>query len=202
MEARILQRQGNAPTDARQLRSRRALTGALLALLARDRRSIRSPFARSPPAPVPATPLSSAIIPTRKRCSAMSLRKKSPPAGHDPADPRHRPAALRAPARCAAMSPITASCGRRCSPAARRASCARNSSARRVIWPSAWPSQTAGCPPILRWSMAPARRSTLLAWWLARVEDYPADEIAAILDRLIIAPLLGGRDDLFIGPLA
>ncbi|MEO6716068.1 MAG: TetR/AcrR family transcriptional regulator [Novosphingobium sp.] len=33
----------------------------------------------------------------------------------------------------------------------------------------------------------------LLAWWLAHDEAYSADEIAAILDRLIIAPLLDGR---------
>ena len=39
----------------------------------------------------------------------------------------------------------------------------------------------------------------LLAWWLARIRDYPADQIAAILDRLIIAPLLDGRPDLFAG---
>lgn len=33
----------------------------------------------------------------------------------------------------------------------------------------------------------------LLAWWLAHDEDWSADQIAAILDRLIIAPLLDGR---------
>ena len=30
----------------------------------------------------------------------------------------------------------------------------------------------------------------LLAWWLAQEEDYPAEQIAGILNRLIIAPLL------------
>ena len=33
----------------------------------------------------------------------------------------------------------------------------------------------------------------LLAWWLAHDDAWSADEIAAILDRLIIAPLLDGR---------
>ena len=33
----------------------------------------------------------------------------------------------------------------------------------------------------------------LLAWWLAHEESYSADQIAAILDRLIIAPLLDGK---------
>ncbi len=32
----------------------------------------------------------------------------------------------------------------------------------------------------------------LLAWWLAQEREYSSDEIAAILDRLIIAPLVGG----------
>ena len=33
----------------------------------------------------------------------------------------------------------------------------------------------------------------LLAWWLAQNEAIPSAEIAAILDRLIIAPLVDGR---------
>jgi len=33
----------------------------------------------------------------------------------------------------------------------------------------------------------------LLAWWLAQDKDYSADAIAKILDRLIIGPLVGGR---------
>lgn len=32
----------------------------------------------------------------------------------------------------------------------------------------------------------------LLAWWLAQKQEYSADDVASILDRLIIAPLVGG----------
>jgi AcrR family transcriptional regulator len=31
----------------------------------------------------------------------------------------------------------------------------------------------------------------LLAWWLARDADYPSDQIASILDKLIVAPVVG-----------
>lgn len=33
----------------------------------------------------------------------------------------------------------------------------------------------------------------LLAWWLAQDEHYPAEQIAAILNRLIVAPLVGRK---------
>lgn len=33
----------------------------------------------------------------------------------------------------------------------------------------------------------------VLAWWLGQEQDYSSDEIAAILDRLVIAPLVSAR---------
>jgi hypothetical protein len=33
----------------------------------------------------------------------------------------------------------------------------------------------------------------LLAWWLSQDESYTPEQIAAILNRLVIAPLVGGE---------
>jgi AcrR family transcriptional regulator len=33
----------------------------------------------------------------------------------------------------------------------------------------------------------------ILAWWLSQHDDYPPEQVAAILNRLIIAPLIGGE---------
>jgi AcrR family transcriptional regulator len=201
MEARILprnlQHQGNAPTDARQLRSRKALSGAMLALL------VESAF------------------------DQVTIREITARAGTGYATFfRHYPdkeallgdvASQEIASLIAMLLPVLGSAS---SAETTRALC-RHVADHRKLWSALL---TGGAAGILREefirqarglaagmaqpdSWLPADLAVvygtgatvdLLAWWLARGKDYPADEIAAILDRLIIAPLLGGREALFI----
>ena len=191
MEARILQHRDNAPTDARQLRSRKALTGALLALLE------EIPF------------------------DQVTIREITARAGTGYATFfRHYPdkeallgdVASQEIASLLAMTPVLSTAS---SAETTRALC-RNVAEHRKLWSALL---TGGAAGILREefirqardlaigmavpeSWLPADLAVvygtgstidLLAWWLARAESYSAEQIAAILDRLIIAPLMGGR---------
>ena len=192
MEARILQRLDARPTDARQVRSRKALTGAMLALLG------EMPF------------------------DQVTIREITARAGTGYATFfRHYPdkeallgdvASQEIASLIAMVLPIL---GSDSSGATTRALC-RHVAEHRKLW---FALLTGGAAGILRaefirqardlatgmakpesWLPADlavvyATGSTvdLLAWWLAHEEGHSADQIAAILDRLIIAPLLDGK---------
>ena len=196
MEARILHRQDAAPTDARQLRSRRALTGAMLALLE------ESAF------------------------DAITIREITARAGTGYATFfRHYPdketllgdvASQEIASLIAMVLPILSSAS---SGATTQALCCHvdehgklwsalltggaagivreefirqaRELARGMAEPDSW------LPTDLAVVYGTGATIDLLAWWLARMGDYPPNQIAAILDRLIIAPLVGGRSDLF-----
>lgn len=192
MEARILQRQDALPTDARQVRSRKALTGTMLALLGEmpfDQVTIREITARAGTGyatffrhyPDKETLLGD--VASQEIASLMEM-----------------------------VLPILGSVS---SGATTRALC-RHVAEHRKLW---FALLTGGAAGILRaefirqardlvigmvqpdsWLPADlavvyATGSTvdLLAWWLAHEEGHSADQIAAILDRLIIAPLLDGK---------
>jgi AcrR family transcriptional regulator len=201
MEARILprnlQHQGTLPTDARQLRSRKALSGAMLALL------VESAF------------------------DQVTIREITARAGTGYATFfRHYPdkeallgdvASQEIASLIAMLLPVLGSAS---SAETTRALC-RHVADHRKLWSALL---TGGAAGILREefirqarglaagmaqpdSWLPADLAVvygtgatidLLAWWLAQTDHYAADDIAAILDRLIIAPLLGGREALFI----
>ena len=197
MQAKILQRQDIAPTDARQLRSRRALTGAMLALLeetAFDQITIRE-------------------ITARAGTGYATFFRHYP----DKEALLGDVASQQIASLIAMVLPILGSAS---SAATTRALCTHVAEhgklwsalltggaagilrgefirqardlARSMAEPDSW------LPPDLAVVYGTGATIDLLAWWLARMEDHSADEIAAILDRLIIAPLLGGRGDLFV----
>ena len=189
MEARILQRNDNLPTDARQLRSRRALTGALLALLE------EMPF------------------------DQVTIREITARAGTGYATFfRHYPdkAALLgdvASQEIASLLAMTLPLLADNSAETTRALCAHVDEHRK-LWSALL---TGGAAGILREEFIRQARDVvgkvedgaswlpadlgviygtgatidLLAWWLAQDGAYSADEIAAILNRLVIAPLVG-----------
>jgi AcrR family transcriptional regulator len=192
MEARILQRQDVPPTDARQVRSRKALTGAMLALLG------EMPF------------------------DQMTIREITARAGTGYATFfRHYPdkeallgdvASQEIASLIAMVLPLLSSA----SSAETSSALCRHVAEHRKLW---FALLTGGAAGILRsefirqardlaigmtqrqsWLPADlavvyATGSTvdLLAWWLAHEEGQSADQIAAILDRLIIAPLMDGK---------
>ena len=192
MEARILHRQDTAPTDARQVRSRRALTGALLALLGEmpfDQVTIRE-------------------ITARADIGYATFFRHYP----------HKEALLGDVASqeiaslLAMVMPLLGSGG---SGRTTSALC-RHVGENRKLW---FALLTGGAAGILRAEFIRQARDLvqgmdqteswlpsdlavvygtgstidLLAWWLAHDDAWSADEIAASLDRLIIAPLLDGR---------
>jgi AcrR family transcriptional regulator len=198
MEARILQRQDTAPTDARQLRSRKALTGALLALLeesAFDAITIReitaragigyATFFRHYPdreallGDVASQEISSLIAMVLPILSSASSGETTKALCCHVADHRKLWSALLTGGAAGILREEFI----------RQARALAQGMAR----PDSW------LPADLAVVYATGATVDLLAWWLAQVQDYPADQIAAILDRLIIAPLLGGRSDLFSG---
>ena len=200
MEARILprnlQRQDNAPTDARQVRSRKALTGAMLALLEEtpfDQVTIREITARAG---------------TGYATFFRHYPDKEALLGDVASQEIASLLAMTLPILCSASSAETT-----------RALC-QHVAEHRTLWSALLTGGAAGIlreefirqardlaigmaqpdiwlPADLAVVYATGATIDLLAWWLARMEDYPAHQIAAILDRLIIAPLLGGRADLF-----
>lgn len=192
MEARILQHRDNAPTDARQLRSRKALTGALLALLEEipfDQVTIREITARAG---------------TGYATFFRHYPDKEALLGDVASQEIASLLAMTLPVLSSASSAETT-----------RALC-RNVAEHRKLWSALL---TGGAAGILREEFIRQARDLaigmavpdrwlpadlavvygtgstidLLAWWLARAESYTAEQIAAILDRLIIAPLMGGR---------
>ena len=202
MEAKIvtksLQRQDAAPTDARQVRSRRALTGAMLALLSEmpfDQVTIREITARAG---------------TGYATFFRHYPDKEALLGDVASQEITSLLAMTMPVLGSASSKETT-----------RALC-RHVAEHRKLW---FALLTGGAAGILRAEFIRQARDLaqgmeqqdgwlpadlavvygtgstidLLAWWLAHYETWSADQIAAILDRLIIAPLLDGRPVPFAG---
>ena len=198
MEARNLQRQEIAPTDARQLRSRKALNGAMLALLgvtAFDQVTIREITARAGTGyatffrhypdkeallgDVASQEIASLIAMVLPILSSASSAETTTALCRHVADHSKLWSALLTGGAAGILREEFIRQAREL--------------ASGMAEPDSW------LPADLAVVYATGATVDLLAWWLAQQEVYPADEIAAILDRLIIAPLLGGRADLFGG---
>ena len=193
MASRGLQEREDAPTDARQVRSRKALTGALLALLEEksfDQVTIREISARSGTGYATffrhyAT--KEALLGDVASQQIASLLAMTVPILHDAN-----------------------------SDESTRALC-RYVDQHRPLWTALL---TGGAAGIVREEFIFQARSLaigaqtpgwlpsdlgviygtggtfdLLAWWLGQERAYSADEVAAILNRLIIAPLMGLAHD-------
>lgn len=192
MEARILQRQDSAPTDARQVRSRKALTGAMLGLLEEvpfDQITIREITARAG---------------TGYATFFRHYADKEALLGDVASQEIASLLEMTLPILSSASSADTT-----------RALC-MHVAEHRPLWSALLTGGAAGIlrgefirqarglaegmegpeswlPADLAVVYATGATVDLLAWWLARSETLPADQIAAILDRLVIAPLVGGR---------
>lgn len=191
MEERTLQRRDSAPTDARQVRSRNALCAAMLELLE------ETPF------------------------DQLTIREITARAGTGYATFfRHYPdkesllgdvASQEMVTLLEMTLPFLASAS---SAASTKALC-RHVAEHRKLWsalltggaagilraefirqarllPRARPESDSWLPADFAVVYATGATVDLLAWWLAQTESHDSDAIAAILDRLIIAPVVGG----------
>ena len=196
MEARIvprsLQRQDAVPTDARQVRSRRALTGALLALLGEmpfDQVTIREITARAGTGYATFFrhyPDKEALLGDVASQEIASLLAMVMPLLGSGGSGKTTSALCRHVAEhrklwCALLTGGAAGI--------LRAEFIRQARdlVRGMDQPEGW------LPSDLAVVYGTGSTIDLLAWWLAHDDAYSADQIAAILDRLIIAPLLDGR---------
>jgi AcrR family transcriptional regulator len=192
MEARILQRQESAPTDARQVRSRKALTGAMLALLEEtpfDQVTIREITARAGTGyatffrhypdkeallgDVASQQIASLMAMVVPILSLASSAETTRALCQHVAEHRKLWSALLTGGAAGIL----------------RAEFIRQARdlARGMIGPESW------LPADLAVVYGTGSTIDLLAWWLDRGQSFPADQIAGILDRLIIAPLIDGR---------
>lgn len=192
MEMRTLQRHDSAPTDARQIRSRKALSAAMLELLE------QAPF------------------------DQLTIREITLRAGTGYATFfRHYPdkeALLGdvASQEIASLLEMTLPLLDSASSAASTKALCRHVAEHRKLWsalltggaagilraefiqqalelPAAMNRPESWLPADLAVVYATGATVDLLAWWLAQEESHSADQIAAILDRLIIAPVVGGQ---------
>ena len=192
MEARTLQRQDNAPTDARQVRSRNALSAAMLELLGE----------------VPFDQLTIREITARARTGYATFFRHYP----------DKEALLGdiASQEIASLLEMTLPFLDTASSAASTKALCRHVAEHRKLWsalltggaagilraefiqqarllPHAMSQPNSWLPADLAVVYATGATVDLLAWWLTQKESHDADQIAAILDRLIIAPVVGGR---------
>ena len=193
MASRGLQEREDAPTDARQVRSRKALTGALLALLEEkpfDQVTIREISARSGTGYATffrhyAT--KEALLGDVASQEIAGLLAMTVPILHD------TNSAESTRALCAYVDQHRPLWTALLTGGA--ASIVREEfihQARSL----AVGAQTAGwLPADLGVVYGTGGTFDLLAWWLGQERNYSADEVAAILNRLIIAPLMGLAHD-------
>lgn len=191
MEARILHHPDIAPTDARQVRSRKALTGALLALLEEmpfDQVTIREITARAGTgyatffrhysdkeallSDIASQEIASLLSMTMPVLGAASSAESTRALCEYVAEHRTLWSALLTGGAAGIL----------------RAEFIRQARAlERGMEPSdSW------LPADLAVVYGTGATIDLLAWWLADPQGYSAQHMATILDRLIIAPLLGG----------
>ncbi len=179
-----------APTDARQLRSRRALTGAMLALLEEkpfDQITIREISARAGTGYATFFrhyPTKEALLGDVASEEIAGLLAMTTPILFD-ANSFESTRAL-----CAYVAKHRRLWSALLTGGAAgivRAEFIRQARelARDVAKPESW------LPEDLAVIHGTGGTIDLLAWWLVQEDDYPSEQIAAILDRLIIAPLVG-----------
>ncbi len=192
MEARIIHRQKAAPTDARQVRSRKALTGAMLALLAEipfDQVTIREITARAGTGyatffrhyPDKETLLGDVASQEIASLLAMTL-----PIFHSSSSGETTSALCRHVHEQRKLWSALLTGG--------AAGILRGEFIRQARGlADAMPKPEGWLPSDLAVVYATGATVDLLAWWLAREEEHSPDQIAAILDRLIIAPIVDGR---------
>jgi AcrR family transcriptional regulator len=192
MEARILQRQDVVPTDARQVRSRRALTGAMLTLLDEmpfDQVTIREITARAGTGyatffrhypdkeallgDVASQEIASLIAMVLPLLSSASSAETTRALCHHVAEHRKLWFALLTGGAAGILR----------AEFIRQARDLSIGMTQRESW----------LPADLAVVYATGSTVDLLAWWLAHEQSHSADQIAAILDRLIIAPLMDGK---------
>lgn len=192
MEARILQRHESAPTDARQVRSRKALTGAMLHLLGEipfDHITIREITARAG---------------TGYATFFRHYADKDALLGDVAAQ------------EIANLLELTLPILGSTSSADSTLALCRRVAQQRKLWSALLTGGAAGIvreefirqarglaegtspphswlPADLAVVYATGATIDLLAWWLGGNQKLPPEEVAAILDRLIIAPIVGGR---------
>ncbi len=193
MEARTLQRQDNAPTDARQVRSRKALSSAMLELLGE----------------VPFDQLTIREITARAGTGYATFFRHYPD--------KETLLSNVASQEIASLLEMTMPLLDMTSSAASTKALCRHVDEHRKLWSALLTGGAAGIlrdefiqqardlplakaqpnswlPADLAVVYATGATVDLLAWWLGQKDGHSADEIAAILDRLIIAPVVGGRN--------
>ena len=192
MEARIIHRQEAAPTDARQVRSRKALSGAMLALLGEmpfDQITIREITSRAGTGyatffrhyPDKETLLGDVASQEIASLLAMTL-----PIFHSASSGETTSALCRHVHEHRKLWSALLTGG--------AASILRGEFIRQARdLADAMPKPESWLPSDLAVVYATGATVDLLAWWLAREQGHTADQIAAILDRLIIAPIVDGR---------
>lgn len=192
MEARTLQRQDNAPTDARQVRSRKALSAAMLELLGEvpfDQLTIREITARAGTGYATFFrhyPDKEALLGDIASQEIASLLEMTLPFLDTASSAASTKALCRHVAEHRKLWSALLTGG-----AAGILRAEFIQQARLLPHPTAQPNSW--LPADLAVVYATGATVDLLAWWLAQKESHDADQIAAILDRLIIAPVVGGR---------
>jgi AcrR family transcriptional regulator len=190
MEAGIQQRPGQIPTDARQLRSRGALKGALLELLEErpfDNLSIREISARAGTGYATFFrnyPDKEALLADVASEEIASLLAMTQPIFHAESSAETTQALCQYIDAHRKLWSALLTGG---AAGILRAEFIRQARelARAMPQPESW------LPADLAVVYGTGATIDLLAWWLRQERQYPAARIAEILDRLIIAPLVG-----------
>jgi AcrR family transcriptional regulator len=192
MQARILQRHETAPTDARQVRSRKALTGAMLELLGQ----------------VPFDHITIREITARARTGYATFFRHYPDKDALLGDV--------AAQEIADLLELTLPILDSTSSAESTLALCRRVAQHRKLWSALLTGGAAGIvreefirqarglavgtsppqgwlPADLAVVYGTGATIDLLAWWLEHPGQHSAEEMAGILDRLVIAPLVGGR---------
>lgn len=193
MATRGIQERESAPTDARQVRSRKALTGALLALLEEkpfDQVTIREISARAGTGYATFFrhyPTKEALLGDVASEEIASLIAMTTPILFDADSYESTLALCKHVAQHRKLWSALLTGG---AAGIVREEFIRQGRelARNVARPESW------LPADLGVVYGTGGTIDLLAWWLAQDEDYPPQQIAAILNRLIIAPLIGGME--------
>jgi AcrR family transcriptional regulator len=190
--AKSLPRQESAPTDARQVRSRKALTAAMLELLGEvpfDQLTIREITARAGTGYATFFrhyPDKEALLGDVASQEIASLLEMTVPFLDTSSSAASTKALCRHVAESRTLWSALLTGG--------AAGILRDEFIRQArLLPLARSQPNSWLPADLAVVYATGATVDLLAWWLAQADPHSADEIAAILDRLIIAPVVGGR---------
>lgn len=192
MVERILQRQDSAPSDARQVRSRKALTGAMLELLEQvpfDQLTIREITARAGTGYATFFrhyPDKETLLADVASQEIASLLTMTMPLQHSASSAQSTRALCHHVAEHAALWSALLTGG--------AAGILREEFIRQARGlAQASPPPDGWLPTDLAVVYGTGATVDLLAWWLPRRSEYGADQIAHIIDRLIIAPMMQNR---------